>query len=194
MNAAPLITYMDNYIDLNDNEIQYLLSNINYRTYLKDQYLVQQGNICKTASFIVSGCTKTFSVDKEGQEHIIMFSIEDWWSSDLGSFISQTPADFNVKCLEKTNLFEFSYDTMEDLYIKIPKMERFFRKIVEKAFVASQKRIVHNFSLSAAERYLLFKKTYPEIEQRVPQYLIASYLGITKEFLSKIKSQLLQNQ
>jgi CRP-like cAMP-binding protein len=155
---------------------------------------VQQGDICSYSSFVVSGCTKTFYMDADGQEHIVMFSIEDWWTSDMGSFISQTPADYNVQCIENTELIQFSYDIIEELYLEIPKLERFFRKIIERALVASQKRIVRNFSLSAKEQYLLFKENYPKIEQRIPQYMIASYLGITKEFLSKIKSELILKQ
>jgi CRP-like cAMP-binding protein len=133
-------------------------------------------------------------MDLEGQEHIVMFSIEDWWTSDLGSFITQTPADFNVQCIESTKLIQFTYDNLEELYKEIPKLERLFRQIVERAFVSSQKRIIRNFSLTAKERYQIFKNTYSKIDQRVPQYMIASYLGITKEFLSKIKSQITQNQ
>ncbi|MGC1204530.1 MAG: Crp/Fnr family transcriptional regulator [Flavobacteriaceae bacterium] len=185
----PLFNYINNYVSLTDEEIAYLQSKISVRTYLKGQYVVQQGDVCKYECFVLSGCTKTFYVDKEGQEHILMFSIEDWWTSDMGSFITQTPADFNVQCLENTELVMFSHDIIEDLYSEIPKLERFFRQIIEKAFVASQKRIVRSFSLSAKEQYVYFKQQYPEIEQRIPQYMIASYLGITKEFLSKIKSQ-----
>ena len=130
----------------------------------------------------------------DGQEHVVMFSIEDWWTSDLGSFIAQKPADFNVQCIENTTVVQFTYENLEKLYTQIPKLERLFRKIVERAFVASQKRVIRNFSLTAKERYVIFKKTYPKIDQRVPQYMIASYLGITKEFLSKIKSQLINEQ
>jgi CRP-like cAMP-binding protein len=194
MNNKPLLDYINKYITLTVEEETILLSKIIYRSYLKDQYIVQQGDICKSANFIISGCTKTFYIDKEGQEHIVMFSIEDWWTSDLGSFITQTPADFNVQCLENTELIQFTFDNLEKLYAEIPKLERLFRKIVERAFVASQKRIIKNFSLTAKERYLIFKETFPKIEQRVPQYMIASYLGITKEFLSKIKSQLIHDQ
>ena len=140
------------------------------------------------------GSTKTFYLEQEGQEHIVMFSIEDWWTSDLGSFTAQTPADFNVQCIENTQLIQFTFANLEELYSEIPKLERLFRKIVERAFSASQKRIIRNFSLTAKERYQIFKNTYPKIEQRVPQYMIASYLGVTKEFLSKIKSQIIQNQ
>lgn len=194
MTIQPLLKYISNYIDLTPNEIVILESKITVRKYLKGQYIVQQGDICKYECFVLSGCTKTFYVDKEGQEHILMFSIEDWWTSDMGSFITQTPADFNVQCLENSELVMFSYDVIEDLYRDIPKLERFFRQIIEKAFVASQKRIVRNFSMSAKEQYLYFRDQYPLIEQRIPQYMIASYLGITKEFLSKIKSQLILEQ
>lgn len=194
MNIEPLLKYISNYIDLTHNDIAILESKITVRKYLKGQYIVQQGDICKYGCFVLSGCTKTFYIDKEGQEHILMFSIEDWWTSDMGSFITQTPADFNVQCLENSELVMFSYDIIEDLYRDIPKLERFFRQIIERAFVASQKRIVRNFSLSAKEQYLYFRDQYPLIEQRIPQYMIASYLGITKEFLSKIKSQLILEQ
>ncbi|SFC89237.1 Crp/Fnr family transcriptional regulator [Algibacter pectinivorans] len=190
MNKNPFLEYISKFITLTPKEETILLSKIVQRNYLKDQYIVQQGDVCKTANFIISGCTKTYYIDLEGQEHIVMFSIEDWWSSDLGSFITQTPADFNVQCLENTKLIQFNYENLEELYKEIPKLERLFRKIVERAYVASQKRIIRNFSLPAKERYKIFNATYPKINQRVPQYLIASYLGITKEFLSKIKNQL----
>jgi CRP-like cAMP-binding protein len=194
MKIEPLLKYISNYITLTTEEIDFLKSKVLYRKYLKGQYIVQQGDVCKYSGFVISGCTKTFYADKEGQEHIVMFSIEDWWASDMGSFVTQTPADFNVQCLENTELIIFPYDIIEELYIEIPKLERFFRKILEKALAASQKRIVRSFSLSAKEQYLYFRNQYPKIEQRIPQYMIASYLGITKEFLSKIKSQLILEQ
>lgn len=191
MNQDSLLAYVSQYVKLTAEEETLLLSRVIYRNYLKDQYIVQQEDVCKSINFITSGCTKTFYMNAKGQEHIVSFSIEDWWTSDLGSFINKTPADFNIQCVENTKLIQFTNENMEELYEKIPKLERLFRKIVERAFISSQKRIIRNFSLSAKERYLIFKETYPKIEQRVPQYMIASYLGITKEFLSKIKSQLL---
>ena len=189
-----LFEYINNHISLTKEEEAFLSSKVFLRKYLKGQYVVQQGDICKYECFVISGCTKTFYLDDNGQEHIIMFSIEDWWTSDMGSFIAQTPADFNVQCLENTELVMFSHEVIEELYAEIPKLERFFRQLIERAFVASQKRIVRNFALTAKERYLYFRNQYPKIEQRIPQYMIASYLGITKEFLSKIKSQLILEQ
>jgi len=193
-NFQPLLDYINRVIELTEEEEQKICSLISYRKLLKGQYFLQQGDVCKFSGFVVSGCTKTFFVDEEGQEHIVMFSVEDWWTSDMGSYISQKPADFNVQCLENTTLIQLSYENQEEILREIPKLERFFRLIIERAFVASQKRIVRNLSMSAKDRYLHFRNVYPKIEQRIPQYLIASYLGITKEFLSKIKSQLILEQ
>ena len=192
--AQPLIDYINRVISLSPEEEEILISKIATRKYLKGQYLLQQGDICKFSGFIISGCTKTFFIDDEGQEHVIMFSVEDWWASDMGSFISQNPADFNVQCLENTEIIQLSWSNQDELLQEVPKLERFFRIIVERAFVSSQKRIVRNLSLNAKQRYLYFISQYPQLEQRIPQYLIASYLGITKEFLSKIKKELALNQ
>lgn len=192
--AKLLLNNISRHVELSPEEKSLLLSLVSYRRYLKNQYLVQQGDICKFENFVISGCTKTFYIDPEGQEHIIMFAIEDWWTSDLGSFISQSPAEYNVQCLESTEVIQFSFENLEQLYLKIPKIERFFRLLLQKAYVVASKRITQNFSLPAKERYLNFRKQYPKIEQRVPQYMIASYLGITKEFLSKIRNQLILDQ
>jgi CRP-like cAMP-binding protein len=194
MEVQSLLNYIGNYVSLTSEEEAFLISKVAYRKYLKGQFILQQGDICKHQCFVVSGCTKTFHVDDSGQEHIVMFSIENWWTSDMGSFISQIPADYNIQCIEQTELIMFSSDVMEELYAEIPKLERFFRQIIERALVASQKRIVRSFSLSAKDRYLYFRNQYPKIEKLIPQYMVASYLGITKEFLSKLKKELLQEK
>jgi len=192
--AAPFIHFINRYVSLTEEEEAVILSKVSYRKYLKGQYVVQQGDVCKQSGFIIAGCTRTFYADDEGQEHNVMFSFENWWASEIGSFVSQTPSNYNVHCIENTELIQLSYEHQEILFKRIPKLERFFRLVLETAFVASQKRIVESFSLSAKEKYLHFKATHHKMEQRIPQYMVASYLGITKEFLSKIKSQLLLNQ
>jgi CRP-like cAMP-binding protein len=189
MSLQPLLDYVNRLVPLTEAEGNLFLSKFKARKYLKGQYVVQQGDLCAYESFVLSGCLKTFHVDPDGQEHVVMFAVENWWTSDLGSFLNHTPADYNVQCLEPTELALISYHDLEALYVQLPKAERFFRIILQRALVAAQKRIVQNFSLSARERYLAFKKQYPQIEQRVPQYLVASYLGFTPEFLSKIRSQ-----
>ena len=190
MNNKPLLDYIKKYINLTLEEEILLLSKINIRTYLKNQYIVQQGDVCKSVNFIITGCTKTFYMDTEGQEHIVMFSIEDWWASEIGSFVTQSPSNYHVQCIEDTELVQISFLDQEELFIKIPKLERFFRLILEQAFVASQKRIITSFSLTAKEQYLNFKTQYPKLEERIPQYMVASYLGFSREFLSRIKKQL----
>ncbi|HZW63448.1 MAG TPA: Crp/Fnr family transcriptional regulator [Flavobacteriaceae bacterium] len=190
MDITPLLRYINRYVSLSPEEEAYLQSTLSCRTYLKNQYLLQQGDVCKASSFILQGCVKMFYIDPDGQEHIILLGVEDWWTSDIASFINQQPSVFNIQCLENTTLAQFEYHQIEDIYQHVPKLERFFRMIVERGLAAAQQRLIRNFSMNAKERYLYFRQTYPKIEQRIPQYMVASYLGITKEFLSKIKRQL----
>ena len=194
MNIEALLAYMKPYISLTDEEIAILQTRIKFRKYLKGQFIVQEGDVCRHVSFVLKGCAKIFYVDNEGSEQIVRFALENWWISDIGSFINQTPAEHNVQCLEATELIQFQYDQLEQLYKEVPKFERLFRIIGQKSIVALEKRLIKNFTLTAKERYLAFRKQYPQIEQRVPQYMVASYLGITKEFLSKIRSQLISEQ
>ena len=185
MELQSLFDYIANFTPLTSEEQSLLAAKVRIRKFLKGQFVVQNGDICQYENFVLSGSLKTFYIDNEGQEHIVMFAVENWWTADLGSFISQAAADFNVQCLEKSVLAQIRFEDLQQLYIDIPKLERFFRIIIEKAFVSSQKRVINNFSLPAKERYLKFREQYPQIEQRVPQYMIASYLGITKEFLAR---------
>ena len=185
---------MKPYIRLTEEETAILQARINTRKYLKGQFVVQNGDICRHISFVTKGCVKIFYIDYEGNEQIVRFALENWWLSDIGSFISQTPAELNVQCLEATELIQFQYNQLEQLYAEVPKFERLFRIIGQKSIVALEKRLIKNFTLSAKDRYLAFRKQYPQIEQRVPQYMVASYLGITKEFLSKIRGQLIAEQ
>jgi CRP-like cAMP-binding protein len=194
MKSKPLLDYIRKHISLTTPEEELFLSKASSRKFLKGQFVVQQGDVCKYESFVVNGCMKTFYQDTEGHEHIVMFAVENWWASDFDSFITHTPSTYNIQCLENTELIQFTHENLELLYNEIPKLERLFRIIFQRALVVTEKRIVKNFALPAKERYLQFRAQYPEIDQRVPQYMIASYLGITKEFLSKIRSQLMLEQ
>jgi len=185
-----LLEYITQYVQLTPDEESALLSKIKVKKFLKGQFVVQNGEICKYENFVLSGCLRSFYIDNDGLEHVIMFAVENWWTADLGSFITQKPSDLNVQCLENSELIQIHYNDLQKLYFEIPKLERFFRIIIQKAFVAAQKRIVSNFSMDATDRYIQFREQYHDIEQRVPQYMIASYLGITKEFLSKIRNKL----
>jgi CRP-like cAMP-binding protein len=184
------LAHIEQTIDLTEEEKTLLTSRLSKRRYLKGQYIGQEGDVTRQLTFITNGTIRTFYLDENGNEHIISFGIEQWWAGDLGSMITQKPADFNVQCLENTEVVQISVSDLEELYQSIPKLERFFRILIERAYASTQRRIVRNYSLSAKERYLLFLEEYPEIAKRVPQYMIASYLGITKEFLSNIRSQI----
>ncbi len=185
-----LVDHIAKTISLTEEERSQLMSKLTNRRYLKGQYIGQEGDITRILSFIRKGTVRTFYLDASGSEHIISFGIENWWVGDLGSLIEQKPADYNVQCLEDTEVIQISNEDLQSLYITIPKLERFFRILIERAYVSTQKRIVRKQSLPAKERYILFLEHYPEIASRVPQYMIASYLGITKEFLSQIRSQI----
>lgn len=185
-----VLTHLKQKVDLTENEETIFVSKLKHRAYLKGQYIVQAGDICRNQTFVLSGKVRTFYLDDNGNEHIIAFGIENWWVGDICSFSTQTPAEFNTQCLENTEVIQISYDDMEQLYAKVPALERYFRIIIQKAYGNMSKRIVRNNSMSAKERYLLFLESYPEIVHRVPQYMIASYLGITKEFLSSIRKQI----
>jgi len=190
MSKEILINHIKKYIDLTYQEELMLLEKIILRKYLKGQFVIQEGDVCRNDSYVISGCLVTFCVDGSGREHVLNFAIENWWTADFGSFIKQSPAKYNVKCIENTVLAQISHNDYEELFVKIPKLERFLRLLVQKEYVDAENRVIDNFMLTAKERYVIFCKRFPEIEQRVPQYLIASYLGITKEFLSKIRKQI----
>lgn len=184
------LAHINQKVTLREDEKTLLVSKLKLRTYLKNQYIVQEGDVCRYQTHILSGKVRTFYLDDDGNEHIIAFGIENWWVGDICSFTTQTPAEFNSQCLEKTTVVQISYTDMEQLYLDIPKLDRYFRLIIQTAYGNMSKRIIRNHAMTAKERYLQFLDAYPDIAQRVPQYMIASYLGITKEFLSTIRKQI----
>ena len=155
----------------------------------KTLYL-KAGTVCKYSAFVVDGAVKSFSTDDQGREHILSFATRDWWISDLYSLFSEKPAVLNIEAVADSEVLLLSRQNQQLLYEKVPKFERFFRIIVENALVAHQQRLIDNLSSSAEDRYLRFLKKYPAIPVFVPQHNIASYLGITPEFLSKIRARL----
>lgn len=192
MNKQSIIDHISKHVSLTPAEGELLFSKIIFKKYLKGQYVLQEGDVCQYQNYVISGCLKTFYADETSKEYVMMLAIDDWWTGDLGSFLDQTPAYYNIQCLEDTALARVPYQYMEELYAQIPSLERFFRIIVQKSVVATQKRVIDNFRLSGKEKYMQFRQKYPNIEQRVPQYVIASYLGITPEFLSKVRKELLK--
>lgn len=184
-----LLQHFNKYISLSEEEFEICKQLYRHKKYRKHQYILQNGEVAKYESFIVKGCTRTYEVDDKGQEHIIQFGLETWWVGNMYSFLTGQPGKLNIDCLEDCELLQITKADLETLYNKLPKMERFYRLLIQKAYVASLDRINSNLSKPAAERYQEFIDRYPHIEQRVPNHMIASYLGITPQSLSRIRSQ-----
>lgn len=184
-----ILDYVSRHITLTEKEQQQFLGYITERRILKKQYFLQAGDVCAYQSMVAGGCLRVFFADPAGTEHTMQFAIENWWVADLGSFITGKPALYHIQALEDSVLLQLHRDDMEGMYAAIPKLERFFRIIVQNGYIAAQNRIISNLSEPAEVRYNRFRDTYPQIDNRVPQYMIASYLGITPEFLSKIRKR-----
>ena len=178
------------HITLTSAERDYFVSILQHRKFRKRQYMLQAGRTDRYENFVIKGLLRAYSVDSRGQEHIVMFAPEDWWISDLYSVIAETPATLNIDAMEDTEVLSIEKPDLEELFLKAPKFERLFRILLQNAFIAQQQRILNSISQTAEERYLQFRTKYADIEQRVPQHQIASYLGITPETLSRIRRQL----
>lgn len=182
-----LLHHISRHIQLNSKEEAYFLSLIQLKTIRKKEFLLKQGEICKTENFLLSGCMRTFTLNEQGEEQIVQFGIEDWWVGDLYSFLTQTPASYSIDALEDTVVAQITKENLDKLYLQVPKFERFFRLILQNAFIAQQDRIRQNLSLTAEQRYEEFTRKYTQLEQRIAQKHIASYLGITPVFLSMLR-------
>ena len=156
----------------------------------KRQYLLQEGDVCKYTAFVEKGTLRFYNIDKRGNEHILQFAMGGWWAGDLFSFFSGLPSNYNIDALEDSELLLITEPNYELLLQKIPKLERFYRILIQNNLVATQKRLLHTFSETAESKYENMLKTCPDIFQKAPQHMIASYLGISRETLSRIRSQI----
>ncbi|RYY88422.1 MAG: Crp/Fnr family transcriptional regulator [Chitinophagaceae bacterium] len=184
-----LFRHFNKYLTLTPEEMSRIEPFFQYRKYRKHQYIIQEGDVSRYETFILKGCIRTYEVDEKGQEHIIQIGVEDWWIGDLYSFWTGNPTKLNVDCVEDCEVLQVTAANHERLCEEVPKLERHFRKLLQSAYVASLQRIYSSMSRPAAERYQEFLEKYPHIEQRVPNHYIASYLGITPQSLSRLRSQ-----
>lgn len=159
-------------------------------TYKKGTQLLQINDTADIQYYVKEGCLRLYHVDRNGKDHTIQFAINDWWISDCTAFFTESKAIMNIEVINDAIVYEISKKDRDFLYTQNSKIESFFRKKLERAFASYQKRILENLSLSAAERYLNFIETYPNIEKSIRNYHIASYLGITTESLSRIRKEL----
>jgi CRP-like cAMP-binding protein len=180
------------YISLSDEQSLQITGNLQLRKVRKKQWLVTPGEYCKTEFFVNKGCFRAYSVDDAGNQHIIKFATEGWWITDIESLFSGTPATLYVEALEDGEVVVLPRSAQEELYEHIPPLNKYFRLVYQKALTNTSGRLLRTISGTAEQHYTQFIQQYPDIEQRVPQYMIASYLGITPEFLSKIKGRMVR--
>lgn len=181
--------YCNNYVNLSPTEFNRFYSNFSKKSYKKDEYLINQGDICRYKFFIGSGLVKSFNIDEDGQEQIHQFGIESWFVTNLESFVQKTPSKIFIQAMEDTKVLAINKKKLEHLYNSIPKLNKLFRLITENMLIAIQRRAEIYSRKSSKERYEHFINNFPNFAQRVPLKMIASYLDITPEYLSNLRSK-----
>lgn len=185
-----LFSKIDEKISLTDEEKEICRSLFSPKKLRKRQYALQQDDICKNLIFVEKGALRSYIVDEKGSEHILQFALEGWWISDIYSFLTGEPSVYNIDALEDSELLVISGPLLEQLYERIPKFERYFRLLTQSNMIAMQKRLIFTLSNTAEEKYLQMQRSYPNIVSRVPQHMIASYLGLSPETLSRVRKRI----
>src|ERR1700722_13390582 len=180
-------------VNLSAGEMEYFNSILQYKVIPKKTMLLQAGNICNFEAYVIKGCIREYYIDSHGAELTLQFAVEDWWVSDITSFEDQKLSSMYIEALEDCELLILSRQAKEQLLAKIPKLERMFRLMIQRHLSVVQSRLSKTITQPGIEKYLEFIKRYPTIPQRVPQHYIASYLGMSPEFLSKLRSRHLKN-
>jgi CRP-like cAMP-binding protein len=189
MNTELILKNVAKHIQLSTSEAQYFVSLLKEKKFKKKEFLLRENEVCRYSFFVTNGCLRGYTVDQNGFEHILQFAPPDWWIADMYSLISQKPGNLNIDAIENTEVLLLSKTDEEKLFVQVPKFERFFRILTENSLVTNRQRLIDNLSLSAKERYGLFCKKYPSLIECLPQKLIAAYIGVTPEFLSKMRSR-----
>ena len=186
----PLIDYFEKHLPLSEEEKSIVGNYFKERRVKRRQFILQEGDICKHNTFIVEGCFRMFLVDAKGKEHNLQFAVEHWWIGDIGSFHSEEPSKLYIEALENSIILQIKKEDQLKLFVDYPKFNRIFRVLAENAMVSLQNRILQNISSTAEERYLDFLNRYPHLFNRISNVQIASYLGVTPEFLSIIRKKI----
>jgi CRP/FNR family transcriptional regulator, anaerobic regulatory protein len=189
---ALILQNIEKIVSLSDLEKETILSKIEVKQYTAKTVLLNAGEVCKHSYFVNSGILRSFNINDNIVEHVLQFACEGWWIGDMYSLITQKPGNLYVEVNEDAEVVLLSKENQEILYQEIPKLERFFRILTENSLVANQERLMDNLSLSAEERFEKFCSKYPTLIQKVPQKQVASYIGVTPEFFSKMKAKMLR--
>jgi len=190
MNIEPLIAFFDSYVRLDAEEKDELYQRVKERTLKRREFLLQEGQVCRYYGFVVSGCLRTYAVDNAGKEHNLQFAAENEWAVDISSFYSGKPGKLFIEAMEPSQLLLIEKTDVIEFYRRYAKFVRYFKVIFENKFVEMQNRVLQNISSTAEERYMAFLEQYPGLSNRIPSVHIASYLGVTPEFLSKVRKDL----
>lgn len=182
------------HVQFTDKEAGAFCSAFQPHHYKTKEYVLREGETCRFEGFVVKGCLRVFAIDNNGYEHVLYFAPEDWWVGDIDSFTTGQPSWLCIQALEDSVVMQISRQGKERLYTELPPTEKLFRIMGQKALVALQRRMLSMLSQTADERYLLFVQRYPDLEQRLTQQQVAAYLGITHEFLSKVRKRLSQKK
>jgi CRP-like cAMP-binding protein len=185
-----LLGYFDGLIPLDKEEKDLVREKFHHRLYRKQQYALQEGDVCNYFNFVIRGCLRMYKIDEAGSTHIIQFAAENYWINDLGSFHSLKASELNIDALEDTVVLQISRNDLITLYTQAPKFDRIFRVLIENSFVLLQQRLLQNISSTAEERYKSFLEVYSHLVNRLSQVQIAAFLGITPEFLSRIRKRI----
>ena len=189
---ALILENIAKHVSLTPEEQALFLSKTETKIYKAKTILLNAGEVCKHSYFVNSGILRSFNINDNIVEHVLSFACEGWWMSDMYSYFSQKPGQLFIEVLEDAEVVSLSKENQEQLFLEIPKLERFFRILIENSLVANQQRLMDNLSLTAEERFEKFCKKHHDLIQKVPQKQIASYLGVTPEFFSKMKAKMLR--
>ncbi len=184
-----LLRHIRNYIRLDAGQAGILQDYLQTAVIGKKEHLLNEGQTCNAVYFVTQGCLRQYYLQENGAEQTIQFAIENWWMSDYISFETQRPSTFYIQAVEQTTLLYIRHSDQAALFEAIPLLERYFRLVLQRAYMASLTRIQYIFTFTGAERYHHFQELFPAFVQRIPQYMLASYLGFTPEFLSKIRAK-----
>ena len=188
MQTDAILSNIGKHITLDKEETKYFLSLLDVKELKKKDFLLKEGEPCTTFNYVHSGALRGFYRDHNDKESTIMFAVADWWITDMPCFVYQSPAMIHIEAITKSYILQLSKDDVDSLFIRIPKFERYFRILMQNAYIREQLRVLQNLSMPAEVRYRNFLEKYPKIVQQVTLKNIASYLGVTPEFLSTIRS------